>query len=295
MAQRELQGHAPVTVVIPAYNEEQAIARVVEDARAALTSCGRPREAVEILVVDDGSTDSTAENAERAGARVVRLEENRGYGAALKRGIREATHEVIITTDADGTYPASAMNELVTALERCDMAVGARVGENVHIPWQRRPAKWLLTRVAEYLADKRIPDLNSGLRAFRRSDVARYLRLCPNGFSFSTTITLSYLCDDLCVRYIPIDYHPRTGHSKIHPLRDTKNILLTIVRSVLFFNPMRVFLPLALAMFSVATIVALFVRDSHGNILDGTISILVLGGIQMIMLGFLAEAIGRLR
>jgi hypothetical protein len=183
----------------------------------------------------------------------------------------------------------------VEELARCDMAVGARIGPDVHIPIERRPAKWLLTKLAVYLAQKPIADLNSGLRAFRRSEVMRFLPLCPNGFSFSTTITLAYLCNDMTVHYLPINYHPRVGKSKIRPLRDTKNVFVTIVRSIVFFNPLRVFVPLAFVMFFVATLVALFVRDSHGNILDGTISILVLGGIQMIMLGFLADAISRLR
>ncbi len=286
---------APVSVVIPAHNEAQAIVRVVQEAKSALTTSQRGPDAVEILVVDDGSTDDTAKLAESAGARVLRHEENLGYGAALKAGIRAASHEIILTTDADGTYPASAMPELIKLLERCDMSVGARTGKDVHIPLARRPAKWLLTKVAVYLAQRPIPDLNSGLRAFRRADVLPFLRLCPNGFSFSTTITLAFLCNDLRVTYLPIDYHPRTGKSKIRPIRDTKNLLVTIVRSIIFFNPMRVFVPLALVMFAVAAFVAIFVRDSHGNILDGTISILVLGGIQMIMLGFLADALARWR
>ncbi|MCX7625701.1 MAG: glycosyltransferase family 2 protein [Candidatus Sumerlaeaceae bacterium] len=286
---------APVTVIVPAHNESQAIERVVRDIYGVLVTPERPAAKVEVLVVDDGSTDDTARQAEMAGARVVRHEENLGYGAALKTGIRAASHEIILTTDGDGTYPAAAMPRLLEELACCDMAVGARTGTDVHIPWERRPAKWLLTRLAVYLSQKPIPDLNSGLRAFRRQDVLPYLRLCPSGFSFSTTITLAFLCNDRQVRYVAIDYHPRVGKSKLRPLRDTKNILLTIVRSIIFFNPLRVFVPLAMTMFAAATVVALFVRDSHGNILDGTISILVLGGIQMIMLGFLAEAIARLR
>ncbi|MGB9691722.1 MAG: glycosyltransferase family 2 protein [Candidatus Sumerlaeaceae bacterium] len=295
MRSRESLQSAPVSVIIPAHNEAQAIARVVRETKAALTTEQRPAEAVEILVVDDGSTDGTAALAESAGACVLRHEENRGYGASLKAGIRAASHEIIVTTDADGTYPTAAMPELIQLLEGCDMAVGARIGKDVHIPIERRPAKWLLTKIAIYLAQRPIPDLNSGLRAFRRTDVMEFLKLCPSGFSFSTTITLAFLCNDKQVCYLPIDYHPRTGKSKIRPIRDTKNLLVTIVRSIIFFNPMRVFVPLATVMFIIAIFVALFIRDSHGNILDGTISILVLGGIQMIMLGFLADAIARWR
>jgi len=295
MPDRESLARAPVSVVIPACNEAGAIARVVREAREALITPERPPELVEVIVVDDGSTDATADEAERAGARVIRHEGNLGYGAALKTGIRAATHEIIVTTDGDGTYPASVMEQLVRELERSDMAVGARIGRDVNIPIERRPAKWLLTKIAVYLTEKPIPDLNSGLRAFRRADVLQFIKLCPSGFSFSTTITLAYLCNDMVVHYLPIDYHPRTGHSKIRPLRDTKNTLVTIIRCIVLFNPMRVFVPLALIMFVIAALVAIFIRDSQGNILDGTITILVLGGVQMIMLGFLADAIARLR
>jgi glycosyltransferase involved in cell wall biosynthesis len=295
MKEKQSLAASPVSVIIPAFNEEAAIGDVIRDARAALESEQRPAENVEIIVIDDGSTDATARVAEQAGARVIRHEGNLGYGAALKTGLRNASHDIIITTDGDGTYPASVMGQLVQELESCDMAVGARIGKDVHIPWERRPAKWILTKIAVYLAEKPIPDLNSGLRAFRKSDVMRFVNLCPSGFSFSTTITLAYLCNDLLVHYIPIDYHPRAGKSKIRPLRDTKNILLTIVRSIIFFNPMRVCVPLAMLMFVAALFVALFIRDSHGNILDGTISILTLSGIQTIILGFLADAIARLR
>lgn len=293
--EREQLARAPVSVIVPVCNEAGAVEQVVRRAREALTAGGRDTRAVEIIVVDDGSRDGSAELAERAGAIVIRHEGTLGYGAALKTGLRHASHEIVITTDGDGTYPAEAMPRLVEELAECDMAVGARVGRDVHIPWQRRPAKWLLTKIAVYLAEKPIPDLNSGLRAFRKSDVMRFVRLCPSGFSFSTTITLAYLCNDLLVHYLPIDYHPRTGQSKIRPLRDTKNLLLTIVRSIIFFNPMRVCVPLAGVLFAIALFFALFVRDSHGNILDGTISILVLGGLQIIMLGFLADAIARMR
>jgi glycosyltransferase involved in cell wall biosynthesis len=287
---------APVTVLIPVFNEEGGIAAVLEEIREKFVAAGNRRpEDVEILVIDDGSTDRTVECAREAGMRVIRHPGNLGYGAALKTGLRQASHELIIITDGDGTYPAEAMDTLVRELDRCDMAVGARTGSNVHIPPERRPAKWLLGKIAVYLAEKPIPDLNSGLRAFRRTDALRFLNLYPSGFSFTTTITLAYLSSDLLVHYQPIDYRPRAGRSKLRPLRDTKNLFFTIIRSILFFNPMRVCIPIALAMFLVAFYFALFVRDSHGNILDGTISILCLGGIQMVILGFLADTIARMR
>ncbi len=287
---------APVTVIIPVFNEEDGIAGTVRDvADHFAAEPGRSPGDVEILVVDDGSTDRTAARAREAGATVTEHGANLGYGAAIKTGLRHARHEVILLTDGDGTYPAARMSELVRALDRCDMAVGERSGPNVTYPWERRPAKWVLRRLAVYLAQKPIPDLNSGLRAFRRSDALRFLGLYPSGFSFTTTITLAFLCSDMTVQYLPIDYHPRRGHSKIHPIRDTKNLFLTVVRSVMFFNPLRVCVPVSLAFAAAGLGVLTLVRDSHGNVLDGTVSVCMIGAVQVMILGLLADLMARSR
>lgn len=299
----------PVTVIIPAYQEEGAVGAVIEGIRRDfIQASGRSPDEVEILVVDDGSRDATAERARAAGAQVIRHGENRGYGAALKTGLRHARHELIIMTDADGTYPARYFDPLLRQLDDADMAVGARRGANVHIPLARRPAKWLLTRVAVFLAAQPIPDLNSGLRAFRKSDALRFRNLYPRGFSFTTTMTLAYLSSDLVVRYLPIDYAPRTGKSKFHPILDTKNLFLTIIRSILFFNPLRVCLPVSFAFFALAAFVLFALREAQGrmyfiwqqmpekgNVLDGTIEVLVMCGLQILLIGFLADVLARMR
>lgn len=210
-----------VSVVVPAYNESGAIVRCIEHLRATLDPVDF---AAEIVVVDDGSTDGTSDQlAAIEGIRVLRHDRNRGYGAALKTGIRAARGEIIVITDADGTYPVDRIPELVAAMEECDMVVGARTGQKVRIPLVRRPAKWFITTLASYLSEAEIPDLNSGLRAFRRHDALRLFGILPDGFSFTTTITLSMMCSGMMVRFIPIDYHERTGRSKIRPLRDTWN------------------------------------------------------------------------
>lgn len=282
---------APVSVIIPVFNEEAGIGAVVEAVRAALGGA----DGGEILVVDDGSTDATARRARDAGATVHAHAENLGYGAAIKTGLRMAHHDTIVLIDGDGTYPADRIGDLVAELERCDMAVGMRTGAKAHIPWPRRPAKWLLTRTAVFLSGKPIPDLNSGLRAFRRADALRFLNLYPSGFSFTTTITLAFLSSDLRVGYVPIDYHQRAGRSKIRPLRDTKNLFLTVVRSVMFFNPLRVCVPVALALVAVAMCILVLVRDSHGNVLDGTVSVCMIGAVQVMILGLLADLMARSR
>lgn len=229
------------SVVIPAYDEESGIADSLRELHRSLESCGRP---FEVIVVDDGSHDATAAIARREGVTVISHSVNRGYGAALKTGIRRARYDTIVITDADGTYPSAAIPKLVERLDDSfEMAVGARIGDNVAIPWARRPAKWLLRHLASYLVGQPIPDLNSGLRAMKRSLVQRYEHLLPSGFSFTTTITLAALSRDHLVHYESIDYRPRQGSSKIRPAH-AFDFLLLILRTMVYFNPLKIFLPL---------------------------------------------------
>lgn len=227
----------PFSVVIPAFNEERGIVPTLRELREQLAGLD-----YEIVVVDDGSRDRTAELARAEGVAVYQQPLNRGYGASLKAGIRRAKHDVLVITDADGTYPAAAIPALVAGCETYEMVVGARVGANVAIPLVRRPAKWVLGKLASYLAGRPIPDLNSGLRAMRRELVRQYEHLLPSGFSFTTTITLSALCRDHLVRFDPIDYRAREGDSKIRP-RHAYDFFLLILRTIVYFNPLKIFLP----------------------------------------------------
>jgi glycosyltransferase involved in cell wall biosynthesis len=231
-----------VSVVIPAYNEETGVGAVISELKELFGQHGINGE---VLIVDDGSTDQTGRIAALAGARVLRHRSNRGYGAALKTGIAAAAYDAIVITDADGTYPAEYIPELVELLERNDMVVGARTGRNVKIPLVRRPAKWVLNRLANYLTNARIPDLNSGLRAFRREVAKQYFPILPDQFSFTTTITLAMLCDKYAVSFIPINYRGRSGRSKIVPW-DAASFAVLILRAAMLFRPLRVFLPVVL-------------------------------------------------
>jgi glycosyltransferase involved in cell wall biosynthesis len=231
-----------VSVVIPAFNEEQGVGPVVVE---LLETLGRHGLEAEIIVVDDGSTDKTASAAAAAGARVLRHRSNRGYGAALKSGISAASNDYVVITDADGTYPSKYIPELLASLETADMVVGARTGANVKIPLVRRPAKWLLNRLANYMTNSKIPDLNSGLRAFRRNVAMQYFTILPDLFSWTTTITLAMHCDKYAVTYLPIDYLARKGRSKIVPW-DAGSFAILILRTAMLFRPLRVFIPVVM-------------------------------------------------
>jgi len=175
------------SVVVPVYNEEAAILGTLEKLHASLATCSIP---CEIIVVDDGSTDRTPELLRgRDDVRVLRHERNRGYGGALKTGIRHARHPLIVITDADGSYPNERIPDLVAHAVEADMVVGARTSENVEYSPIRSVPKWFLKRFAEWLTRRKIPDINSGLRVFRKEAVARFLRILPDSFSFTTTIT----------------------------------------------------------------------------------------------------------
>ena len=165
----------------------------------------------------------------------------------------------VVITDSDGTYPNDRIPELAAMMTDWDMVVGARTGDEVRVPLVRRPAKWALNMLANVLVETRIPDLNSGLRVFRREVVLRFLPILPNGFSFTTTITLAMLSEGYRVTFVPIDYYARQGRSKIRPVYDTLNFLQLIVRTVLYFNPLRVFLPLSLFFFGAGLVVGLVV------------------------------------
>ncbi len=276
----------PISIVIPAYNEQSTIGGVIAEVQTLL----RPLEAdVEIIVVDDGSRDATARVAHEAGARVIQHRSNRGYGAALKTGIAAATHDIVAMLDADGTYPAAQLPQMLAELEHADMVVGARTGRNVNIPLVRRPAKWVLHHLANYVSRARIPDINSGLRIFRRDVVMQYFPILPDQFSWTTTITLALHCDKYAVSYVPIDYRERRGTSKIVPW-DAGNFAILILRTAMLFRPLRVFLPLVIICFSYGCIKMAIdmIRDPN---ISASALLGFLSALQLLLIGMLGDAI----
>jgi glycosyltransferase involved in cell wall biosynthesis len=241
------------SVIIPAYNESNSIISTIDEIKRL------PNE-LEIIVVDDGSTDNTGELASATGVLVVTHTQNMGYGASLKTGIHNASHEYIFITDADRTYPNTRIPELFDTMinENLDMVVGARTNKNAAIPTIRKPAKWFINRLASFLVGYKIPDINSGLRVMRKDILLKYLHLMPDGFSFTSTITLVMLTNRLKVKYVGIDYFKRDGQSKIRPIRDTLNFIQLIIRMVLYFDPLKNILPVSLRLIFSGVLLIIF-------------------------------------
>lgn len=227
---------AAMSVIIPAYNEEEGIAAVL----SALKALPLDRE---IIVVDDGSTDRTAAIAAEMGARVIQHPMNMGYGRSIKDGIHFASTDVIVLSDADGTYPVDRIPELFILFRRgFDMVVGARQGREYRGSFFKAPARTIFRWIVEFATGRRIPDVNSGLRIFRKGDVLPALNDLCNGFSFTTTLTLFYLLTGKMVTFVPIPYGKRIGRSKVRLLRDTLRTLQYVTESLVRYNPIKAFL-----------------------------------------------------
>lgn len=279
---------ARAAIVIPAYNEEEGVGPTVAGVREAIASS--PFD-FEIIVVDDGSTDDTARRAEQEGARVIRQRSNGGYGSALKAGILRSESEFVVITDADGTYPFAAIPRLMEIATDADMVVGSRSANDVSSPLIRRPAKWVLRRLASYLAGREIPDLNSGLRVMRRSVLEKFMHVLPSGFSFTMTITLSMLCNDYRVIYEPIVCQKRIGASKIRAV-DAVSFLILVLRTVVLFNPLKVFLPFGALLF--VTGLGKLIYDLFLLNISETAVMALLGACLVWAVGLLADLIVRL-
>lgn len=290
MNEHATQSAAPaVSIVLPAYNEEEAVGKVIADVKRAMDATDY---SYEILVVDDCSTDRTAQVAEQAGARVIRHSINRGSGAARRTGIRAARGEIIVMLDADGTYDAASIPKLLAWFPEYDQVNGARTSEQGTLKPLRILAKEFIRRLAEYLAGTQIPDLNTGLKAFKRSVMLRYLWVLPDGFSCVTTMTLAFLTNGYRVKYIPTPYYPRIGKSKFHPLTDTANYLATVVRMITYFRPLRVYGPLAGILLGLGIFKSAYdlLRPQKHSLEESDI-ILVAAGILIGAIGLLADLI----
>ncbi len=279
-----------VSIVIPVYNEENAIKATIEELDNIMKSSGMDYE---IVVVNDGSTDNTKVALQNLPGQFNIIEHpiNKGYGAALKTGIRNSKYNTITITDADATYPNNQVLKLLEAFDQCSMVVGKRPFRK--LPLFTKPAKWFITRLANYLVNYKIPDINSGFRVFRKEDAMQYFNIISDGFSFTTTITLSMLSNGHPVKYVPIDYYPREGKSKIRPFYDTMNFIQLIIRTVLYFNPLKIFVPLFFSLIFLALAVFGVSYFFLPKLLNVTTAIIFIAAIQVLAIGMIADLIDR--
>jgi glycosyltransferase involved in cell wall biosynthesis len=280
-----------ISIVIPAYNEEEAIARDIE---TIIDTMGKTAYRWELIVVNDGSTDRTREIVEAyPEVQLVNHPYNLGGGAARNTGIRKAKGDIVVIADGDGTYPLHDIPRLIEALEGYDMVVGARTREAGSLKILRTPAKWFIRKLAEFMTSSKIPDLNSGMRVMRRDVFMKFIDMLPPGHSWVSTITLSFLSRSHPVNYAPIDYYPRKGKSSFKPVKDTVNYLMLVYRTIIWFNPLRIFLPLALLLLlgGLGKAVADMARF-HLHIATSTVVILI-SALQIFTIGLLADLISK--
>jgi glycosyltransferase involved in cell wall biosynthesis len=279
-----------VSVVLAAYNEEESI---LEELRIVKQAMDASPYSYEIILVDDASTDRTSELARSVeGITYIRHPFNIGSGGARKTGTLAARGEIVVWSDVDLTYPNAMIPELVDYLHRngYEQVVGARESEKGTLRWLRAPTKWFIRSLAVFLTGVQIPDLNSGMRAFRRETAYRYLYLLPDGFSGVSTLTLAFLSNGHPVGYVRVPYYKRTGRSKFRPIGDTYNYLVQVVRMVTYFQPLKVFLPLSLILFALGSGLAIYNVITTVRIHSSEI-IVLLTAVVVAVLGFLADLI----
>lgn len=283
-------GKTPLTIIIPAFNEEDAITNTIK--RIQNLSIKENRE-IEIILVNDGSKDKTAEIAIGLNAKVITHPENGGYGLSLQDGITASSHDLIAITDADGTYPIEELPKLIKMVEVIgyDMAVGTRTGSEHRRGIFKYPARILFRMLAEYVAGRKIPDINSGLRVMKKSKLLPHYQNTCLGFSFTTSITLIFMLKGYFVGYTPIPYAKRVGKSKIRHFRDTLRTAQIMVSVIAHYNPLKLFLLISMLSL-VGGLISFVVAKSFNNYTLTLIGSLFIGSIPIVLaLGSLAELV----
>lgn len=236
-----------ITIVIPAYNEENAIIDTISEIRQVLdeknSETGAGILQYEIIIVNDGSSDSTRDKAEVAGVKVINHPHNIGYGRSLKDGIQNARFDTIVITDADRTYPSEEIPHLLKEYQKgFDMVVGARTGKHYRESLLKSPLRSILKFLVEFTAGRKVPDVNSGLRIFSKGTIIPYLNHLCDTFSFTTSLTLAYMMTGRFVKYIEIPYEKREGKSKVKLFRDSLRTLQYILQAINYYNPIKLFI-----------------------------------------------------
>jgi len=278
-----------VAIVIPAYNEAEGIAVTLDN----LMARGLTKRA-EVIVVDDGSSDTTAAVVQKYPVTLLRHSVNKGYGASLKTGIRHARADKIVTMDSDGQHTAESVEMIMAQLHDFPLVIGERATDSYQVR-NRKFGKWIIRLVGEYLVEQKLPDFNSGLRGFDRRIMRSLLHLMPNGFSFSTTSTLAFLKDGYSIGTVPIVARPRVGRaSSVRPVKDGIKTLMLLTRIVMLFNPLKIFLPASVGMGAWGVALAIVnILGDKARVSNGAVIVMVTA-LFLFFFGLLADQISML-
>jgi len=280
-----------LTAVVPVHNEELIVKKVINELQECL---GQSEINWEIIAVNDGSKDKSQEILESiSGIKVLNHTINRGYGASLKTGIKEAKYDWILIIDADGTYPISAIPEFLKYAGDFDMVSGYRTGKNHDARWfyLQKIVKFILKKLVGYVSGQKVKDINCGLRIFNKKVVMEFWHLYPEGFSFTTTSLTAFLSHNYTVKFLPIDYHPRQGKSDIKPIKDFYNFINLIIKITLFFRPLKVFAPISFLLFLAAIAIGAYSIIFTPKIMDTSVTLLFVASLQTLFFGLLAVLI----
>ncbi|MDP2946856.1 MAG: glycosyltransferase family 2 protein [Nanoarchaeota archaeon] len=279
-----------LSIIIPAHNEEKVIGQTIEALKDELSKI--PELEYEIIVVNDASTDKTTEVLGKIdGIKIVNHIQNKGYGAALKTGIREAKYEKLLFFDADGQHRSEYIREMLKYADDFDLVTGARIGYKG--PIIRQPGKRMLKWLAGYLSQQKIPDINCGIRIVKKDRISEFTHLLCDGLSFSTTTLLIFLNEGLSVKYVPLTINKRKGGKSTVKTKHAFDTLIFILRVILLTSPLRVFLPISILLFALSGIL-LVQNIIYGNISDATILLLV-SAILIFFFGMLADQVSAIR
>ena len=283
-----------ISVIVPVYNEAGAVGDTLRAISETLTAKNIEHE---IIAVNDGSKDGSQailDSLVIPNLIVIHHLENRGYGSTLKTGIKAAQHPWILITDSDGTYPIDRMPDLIKHAGAYDMVVASReknAGQKVHDTLPRKIGRGLVRGFASYVTGHNIKDINSGMRVFKKEDAERFWHLFPEGFSFTTTMTVASHNHGNTIKYVPVDYFKRSGTSSIKPAKDFVGFMSLIARLAIYYKPLRVFVPLSIILLGLAFIVLFGSWFFLGRVMDATFSILVISSLQTLFFGLIAEMI----
>ena len=276
------------TIIIPAYNEANGIKPGLD----TIVQLGL-HEKYEVIYVDDGSTDETYDIIKAYPVKCIRHYINKGYGAALKTGIRKAKGDKVIILDSDGQHDPAEIGRIDEMLDVYDMVIGERNSDSFHVK-RRQAGKKLIRKIGEYLVEQKLPDYNSGFRGFDREIIKSILHLMPNGFSFSTTSTLAFLKDGYTIGTFPITVSERVGRpSSVKFTKDGTKTILLIMRIIMLFNPLKIFFPASIVFFLFGVTFGVYGYFLAGRFSNGAILLTMLG-MFLFFIGLIADQVSML-